>query len=140
MALPPLSSRPAAPVAQLNKPTEASQTAAVKAAFEAFVQKDRGSASNSNIFRGEKNAVSLPVSARAAYRQYEHTSRAGMINDGPPFKKVAVLNGERIFIVGGDISDTGSQIGFYNAAGKLLAMAYSGQGEHPNAAGVDWGS
>jgi hypothetical protein len=50
----------------------------------------------------------------------------------------AVVDDEKIYFVAGDVSDDGKFSGFYNAAGKTIALAYEGQGEHPDADAVDW--
>lgn len=116
-------------------PTHAALVASVKTAFERATK-----AGSDVVFKGEKKAslASLPPAARAAYKGYDRTTRDGMINNGPPFAKVAEINGQKVFMVGGDVSDTGSEVGFYDEKGGLLAMAYSGQGMHPNKQGVDW--
>jgi hypothetical protein len=118
-------------------PAQAVLVAAVKTAFEKATDGASGT-----IFKGEKKAslASLPPAARVAYKGYERTTKQGLINNGPPFAKVAEVNGQKVFVVGGDLSDSGSEVGFYDAKGALLARAYSGQGEHPNANGVDWAS
>lgn len=80
----------------------------------------------------------LKGEARKNYKGYEQTSKDGMINSGWPRAEVGTIDGYVVYFVSGDVSDTGTEIGFYDARGKLLAMAYTGQGMQPNAKGVDW--
>ncbi len=84
-------------------------------------------------------ASGLHGDALEAAQEYEGTLKDGLRNDvGDVVVKVGTIDGETITFVAGDLSDTGSEYGFYDASGKVLARAYSGQGEHPNARGVDW--
>ena len=106
----------------------------VRAAFE------KASASDSTGLVGSKTIDSskLKGDARKAYKGYEQTSKDVMINSGWPRAEIGTIDGYVVYFVSGDVSDTGTEMGFYDARGKLLALAYSGQGMQANAAGVDW--
>jgi hypothetical protein len=122
--------------ADLTAANKKALTAAVRAAYEKLAQ-DPG---NDKVFADEKPASpkALARDALAAYSEYDRTTNEGLINNGPPVAKVGHVNGFKVFFVSGDVSDTGSYAGFYDSKGNTLAVAYSGQGEHPNAQGVDW--
>jgi hypothetical protein len=114
------------------------------------------------------NQVTSPPSglrgdALAAAKEYTATVALGGAHGiGALVVKDGTLDGQPVTFVAGDLSETGTEVtfhdesgavhrtvhlerryprseyGFYDASGKLLARAYRGQGEQPNAAGVDW--
>jgi hypothetical protein len=91
---------------------------------------------------GEQDAdpSKLAGAARAKYDEFAETTSLGLQADvGAPIVKVTVVDGTTVYFVAGDLSDTGSEYGFFDASGTLLALAYTGQGEQPGPGGVDWG-
>ena len=101
--------------------------------------------------------------ALRAAREYADTLESGEAHGvGSVVVKEGTLDGQPMTFVAGDLGDTGTEIefrdasgavhrtvsmqrryprteyGFYDASGRLLARAYRGQGEEPNARGVDW--
>jgi hypothetical protein len=109
--------------------------AKIKAEYEQSVVHNR-----SAVLPGAKNydPTKLTHHAHTAYEEYESVTASGLINSGPPVVKTATVSGRKILFVQGDVSDTGTEYGFYDSKGALLALAYSGQGEHPDPNGVDW--
>ena len=90
---------------------------------------------------GETDADSAKLvgAARDKYEEFAGTTADGLEADvGAPIVKVTVVDGTTVYFVAGDVSDTGSEYGFFDAGGTLLALAYTGQGEQPDAGGVDW--
>jgi hypothetical protein len=108
-------------------------------------------------------ASGLRGDALAAAVEYEQARMSGArSNVGHTVVMDGTIDGQPVTFVAGDLSDTGtevtfydasgaarrtvsserryarSQYGFYDASGKLLARAYRGQGEDPNERGVDW--
>jgi hypothetical protein len=125
-----------AALALATGPSHDALVATIKAAYEASVH-----ASSDHVFPGEHafSASRLKGAAREAWREYENCTEEGLRNDvGAPIIRVATVSGATVYFVAGDVSDTGSEYGFYDAQFKVLALAYSGQGEHPDASGVDW--
>jgi hypothetical protein len=109
--------------------------AKIKAAYEAAVQH------GGNTFEGETDAdpSKLTGAALAKYQMFGDTLMEGLHADiGGVIAKVAVVDGTTVYFVAGDVSDTGSEYGFFAADGTLLALAYTGQGEEPGPGGVDW--
>ncbi len=84
------------------------------------------------------NPATLPGQAKTDYDGYKQNYDDGLVNSGEPLAHVATVDGATVFFVTGDVSDTGTEFGFYDAHGKLIAQAYSGQGEVAGADGVDW--
>jgi hypothetical protein len=101
--------------------------------------------------------------ALAAAREYAVTlATGGARNVGAVVVLDGTIDGQPVTFVAGDLSDTGTEVafhdasgavhrtvhgerryprseyGFYDASGRVLARAYRGQGEEPNASGVDW--
>jgi hypothetical protein len=123
-------------------------------------------ASEWRVFDNQRRSPSsgLRGDALAAAREYARTRMGeGAHNVGDVVVIDGTMDGQPVTFVAGDLSDTGTEIsfhdaasgavhrtvdtvrryprseyGFYDAAGKLLARAYRGQGEEPNAQGVDW--
>jgi hypothetical protein len=124
-----------ADVTESDLTAEASKvlTDKVKAAYEDAVSHNR-----SYWLPGEKpfDGNKLHGAARAAFKQNAATSKD--YGYGYPEVRVAVVSGRTVYAISGIVSDTGDILGFYPATGKELCEAYSGQGEQPNANGVDW--
>ena len=113
--------------------TKATLTDKVKAAYEASV-KDK----KAYWLPGEKgiDGSKLPGVAKADFGNDADTSTG--YGYGYPEARVATVDGQTIYAISGIVSDTGDILGFYDANGDELCEAYSGQGEQPNANGVDW--
>jgi hypothetical protein len=116
--------------------------AAIKTAYAQAVKQSHNDLPDlADIGPGEHDADSSKLSGAAAeaYKQYENCANDGLRADvGGPVVKVLDFNGTTIFFVAGDVSDTGSEYGFYDKSGLALALAYTGQGMHPDATGIDW--
>ena len=114
-------------------PTAATLTDKVKAAYEDSVKNKKGYwiAGETGI-AGDK----LPGTAAADFANDADTSQG--YGYGYPAARVATVDGKTIYAISGIVSDTGDILGFYDAKGNELCEAYSGQGEQPNANGVDW--
>jgi hypothetical protein len=130
-----VSSDPAGPDSEEGDITAVSPAliARIRTAYEQTVKRS----TDLKVFPGEKSVdpKTLKGEARQDYNEYEDVHKDGGLT---PIAKVATVSGTKIYMVFGSLSDTGDQFGFYDAHGKALALAYSGQGEHPNANGVDW--
>jgi hypothetical protein len=114
----------------------------VKTTIKNAYEKLKSNTDIDHVFANETDASPSELSGEAlrAFSEYVANADNGTRNDfNGAFIKSAVLpTGQKIFIVAGDVSDTGSQVGFYDSNGALLKLAYMGQGAHPNAKGVDW--
>ncbi len=78
----------------------------------------------------------LPGAAKSDFANDADTSQG--YGYGSPEARVATVDGQTIYAISGIVSDTGNILGFYDADGKELCEAYTGQGEQPGANGVDW--
>jgi hypothetical protein len=128
----------AAGIAAPGEGTEA-LVAAIKAAYEQAVAQHHSDLAD--IAPGEHDAdpSKLAGAAKDDYAEFEDCAEQGLINEvGGPVVKVFELQGRTIYFVAGDVSDTGSEFGFYDSTGLVLAQAYTGQGEQPNTSGIDW--
>lgn len=106
----------------------------VKAAYEASVKDGKA-----YWLPGETPVASpdeLPGTAKVDFENDAETSKG--YGYGYPEARVATVDGQTIYAISGIVSDTGDILGFYDANGDELCEAYSGQGEQPNANGVDW--
>ncbi|MFO0670485.1 MAG: hypothetical protein U0235_12795 [Polyangiaceae bacterium] len=108
-------------------------TEKVKAAYEASVTGQK-----SYWLPGEQvvSGDELRGSAKAAFKHNASVSKG--YGYGYPEVRKATVDGAIVYAISGIVSDTGDILGFYPARGKELCEAYSGQGENPNANGVDW--
>jgi hypothetical protein len=112
---------------------------AIKAAYEHAVAQSHSDLADVAVGEHDADASALTGAAKDAYQEYLDCAKEGLINEvGGPVVKVFELSGRTVYFVAGDVSDTGSEFGFYDGAGLVLAQAYTGQGEHPNASGIDW--
>lgn len=108
-------------------------TAKVKAAYEDAVKNEKSywlpgeTVVSGDVLRG---------SAKAAFKHNASVSKD--YGYGYPEVRMATIDGAVVYAISGIVSDTGDILGFYPARGKELCEAYSGQGENPNANGVDW--
>ena len=111
----------------------ATLTDKVKAAYEESVTKQRP-----EWLPGEKpiSRDELPGTAKTDFDNDAETSEG--YGYGYPEARVATVDGQTVYAISGIVSDTGDILGFYDANGDELCEAYSGQGEQPNAGGVDW--
>lgn len=108
----------------------------IKAAYEAA-----NAPGNASILKDVQDIdwADLTGDAREAYNEYANTSSWGLIAEvGGPIAQAGTFEGNKIYFIAGDLSDTGSEWGFYDEKGNALAVAYGGQGEHPGPGGVDW--
>jgi hypothetical protein len=119
--------------ADLTAAQSATLTSKVKAAYEDSVKNRR-----SFWLPGEKAFPSnkLRGDALTAFKQDAETSKG--YSYGYPEVRSALVGGRTVYAISGIVSDTGDILGFYDSKGNELCEAYSGQGEHPNANGVDW--
>ncbi len=123
----------AAAEVDLSATKRAALTAQVKAAYEDSVKNER-----QEILPGAADVSSsrLCGAAASAYRQYMGNLES--YGYGDPTIQVARVGGYTVYIVGGIVSDTGEEMGFYDSRGKKLCASYTGQGQQLNANGVDW--
>lgn len=87
------------------------------------------------------NPNTLAGAAKDNWEMYEGSYEGGAINFiGQPIVQKGTFEGTTVIYVAGDDSDTGSEMGFYNEDGSVIAVAYTGQGEEmdPHENGVDW--
>jgi len=109
--------------------------ATIRAAYEAACK-----TGSSQVFPGETNANASALSGDAAeaYAEYQQTLADGLQGGSDQTLKQATVDGQLVYLVSGDLSDTGWEFGFYDAQGNVLAVAYHGQGEHAGPGGIDW--
>lgn len=106
----------------------------LKAAYEAAPM-------GTNVLTDAKDVAwsTLAGEAREAYNEYASSASWGlMMYVGSPIAQAGTFEGKTLYFVAGDLSDTGSEWGFYDELFNALAVAYGGQGEHPGPGGVDW--
>jgi hypothetical protein len=112
---------------------------AIKTAYATAVAKAKSNLADIAAGEHDVDASKLTGAAKKAYEEYENCAKEGLRADvGGPVVKVLDFNGSTIYFVAGDVSDTGSEYGFYDSHGLTLARAYTGQGMHPNESGIDW--
>ena len=114
-------------------PSNTTLTGKVKAAYEQSVK-----TSQKYWLPGEQAVTEdkLPGTAKTDFANDADRSKG--YGYGYPDARVATVDGETVYAISGIVSDTGDIVGFYDANGDELCEAYSGQGENPNANGVDW--
>ena len=121
----------AADLSQVTTPT--TLTDKVKAAYEQSLKTNQ-----KYWLPGEQGVTvdKLPGAAKTDFDGDADTSTG--YGYGYPEARVATVDGQTVYAISGIVSDTGNILGFYDANGTELCEAYSGQGEQPNAGGVDW--
>jgi hypothetical protein len=113
--------------------------AAIKTAYENAVKQSQSDLADIAPGEHDVDPSKLTGAAKEAYEEYLNCAKDGLRADvGGPVVKALELDGTTIYFVAGDVSDTGSEYGFYDSHGLVLAQAYTGQGMHPGEHGIDW--